>query len=84
MSEQTKAQVAASAPPVGAPSAEKTALAWLHTARFLTTASKIAELKSDAQTYLKQAMRADARSASDARYDGQSDDGADWATEATR
>lgn len=44
MSEQTKAQVEASVPPVGAPSAEKTALAWLHTARFLTTASQLREL----------------------------------------
>lgn len=59
-------------------------LAVLLSPRFLTTASKIAELKNDALTYLKRAMRADARSASDARYDGQYDDAADWATEATR
>jgi len=44
MSEQTKAPAAASAPPVDGLSAEKAALAWLHTARFLTTASQLREL----------------------------------------
>lgn len=58
-------------------------LAVLLSPRFLTTASKIAEIKNDAATYLSRALRADGRTASDARYDGQDDEG-DWATEATR
>lgn len=58
-------------------------LAALLAPKFLTTASKIAEIKNDAAMYLKRAMRADARTASDARYDGL-DDGDDWVAEATR
>lgn len=59
-------------------------LAVLLSPRFLTTASKIAEIKGDAVSYLKDAARADARTATEARYDGQPDDQGDWATEATR
>lgn len=58
-------------------------LAVLLSPRFLTTASKIETIKRDAEVYLKDAARADARTATEARYDGRSDDD-DWATEATR
>ncbi|PZQ99932.1 MAG: hypothetical protein DI533_04690 [Cereibacter sphaeroides] len=58
-------------------------LALLLAPRFLTTQAKVASLRSVAPAYLKDAMRRDARSASDARYDGMEDQG-DWVSEAIR
>lgn len=51
--------------------------------RWLSTANKQAELEARADKVLKQAMRADGRSASITRYDGRDMEG-DWATEALR
>lgn len=57
------------------------ALAVLLAPRWLETQSKAEALKADAARLLKQAMREDARMASEARYDGTPDQG-DWVAEA--
>jgi len=51
--------------------------------RWLTSHSKMESLKAAAEVALKKAMRHDARNASQARYDGQEDQG-DWVAEALR
>lgn len=51
--------------------------------RYLGTQSKTADLRAQAESALKSAMRACARSASDERYDGLPDPG-DWVAEALR
>jgi hypothetical protein len=57
------------------------ALAVLLAPRWLGTQSKAEALRADAARILKQAMREDARMASEARYDGGPDQG-DWVAEA--
>jgi hypothetical protein len=57
------------------------ALAVLLAPRWLGTQSRVEGLKQDAARVLKQAMREDARQASEARYDGTPDQG-DWVAEA--
>lgn len=58
-------------------------LALLLAPRWLGTANKIQALGDAFNMALRTAMRNDARTASDARYDGMPDQG-DWASEATR
>lgn len=58
-------------------------LAWLLGPRWLVASPRLADLDQQATAKLGEAMRADARTASEARYDGRADQGW-WADEATQ
>lgn len=58
-------------------------LAWLLGPTYVEGKARLNAIDDDFRTQIKQAMREDARQASEARYDGMADQG-DWATEARR